>query len=115
MPSPGRDPERICAADVGVRPCDAELKPREQLRLTAAARDQVNDVHRAALADPVDASDALLEPHRIPRQLQVDDESARLLEIESLARGIGREQQAAAAARELLDGRQALVARQAPP
>ena len=74
------------------------LKTDEHSRLVAVARNQMEDVHRPALPDSVDPADALLEPHRIPRQLEIDDEPTRPLEIESLAGGVGREQKAAAAA-----------------
>ena len=51
-----------------------------------------NRVHRALLSEPVDAADALFEPQRVPRQLDVDDEPAAMMQVESLAGGIGRHQ-----------------------
>jgi hypothetical protein len=81
------------------------LKPGQEPRLAALSGNQVKDMHRTALADSIDPANALLEPHGIPRQFQIDDESAPLLEIEALASGVRREQKTAAAARELVDGR----------
>ncbi len=54
--------------------------------------EQPNRVHGAALAESIDAADALLEPQRIPRQLEIDHEPAAMMQIESLARGIGRDE-----------------------
>ena len=43
---------------------------------------------RVLLADPVDAADPLLDPHRVPRQVVVDEEVAEL-EVAPLAAGLG--------------------------
>ena len=71
-------------------------------------------MHAAFLADPIDASNALLEPHRIPRQLEVDDRTAAFVQIEPLAGGIGGQEHAAAAAREPLELDPTLLPRHAP-
>src|SRR5215471_6028658 len=44
--------------------------------LAGLGGDQMNGMNGPALTDAIDAADALLEPHRIPRQLEVDDEAA---------------------------------------
>ena len=90
------------------------MKPGQHVRLAAAEPNQMKDMHGAALADSIDPANALLESHRIPRQFQIDDETARLLEIEPFAAGIRREQETAAAARELFDGRKPFVAGHSP-
>ena len=51
-----------------------------------------NGMHGPALADAVDAADALLEPHRVPRQFKIDDEPAGVMQIEPFAGGVGGEQ-----------------------
>src|SRR5881409_1240998 len=43
------------------------------------------------LADAIDAADSLLEPHRIPRQLEIDDGAAGVMKIEALGRGVRRQ------------------------
>ena len=91
-----RDPQRIGATDVGAHPLEARLETAEYAPLVAVARNQMDHVHSPVLPDSVDAADALLEAHWIPRQLEVDDESTRALEVESLAAGVRREQKAAA-------------------
>ena len=49
------------------------FEPIEHLRLAGVSRDEMDGVNRADLADAIDAADSLLEPHRIPRQLEIDD------------------------------------------
>ena len=48
----------------------ARPQPRQQPHLAGAVGDQVEGVDRAALTDAIDTADALLEAHRIPRQLE---------------------------------------------
>src|SRR5436190_7302641 len=48
--------------------------------------DRVNDL---LLPDPIDTADALLEPQRIPWQLDIDDQPALMMKIQSFAGGIG--------------------------
>ena len=57
------------------RPARAATRARSRASsrvFAGAAGDQVERVDGAPLADAIDAADALLEPHRIPRQLEVD-------------------------------------------
>ena len=69
------------------------VEPPQQARqhraLSRAIGEQVDRMDRAALPNAVDAADALFEPNRIPRQLEVDDQPAVALEIESFRAGIG--------------------------
>ncbi len=65
------------------------------------------------LADAIDAADALLESHRVPRQLEVDDEPALPVEVEPLRGGVGGEQQPSWGPRELGEDRCAFFAIQA--
>src|SRR6516162_5606949 len=60
--------------------------------LAGVGGDQMNGMNGPALTDAIDAADALLEPHRIPRQLEIDDKAAVLVKVEALGGGIGREQ-----------------------
>ena len=75
--------------------------------------EQPDRVHRPPLAEPIDAADALLEPQRIPRQLDIDDEPAAVMQVQALAGGIGRDEHVDAAVVERVDGRAPLVRRQA--
>src|SRR5436309_14236730 len=68
-------------------------------------------MNRALLADAIDPADPLLQTHRIPRQLEIDDDPAALMEVESLAGGVGREQHRAAAADELVESGAPIIAR----
>ena len=101
--------ERIRSADVGPCAGNTHLKSRQHVRFAAVARNQMKDMDRTMLADSVDPANALFQPHWIPRQFQVHDEPAGVLEIESFAGGVGREQKIAAATRELIDDCQAFV------
>ena len=62
----------------------------------------------AVLADSVDAADALLEPHRIPRELKIDQQPAAAMQVQAFGAGIGGEQERAPAAHEVVDCRGAL-------
>ena len=66
--------KRIGRAEVGLRRGDSRSQAGQDSRFAGAAGDQVERVDGAPLADAVDPADSLLEPHRVPRQLQVDDE-----------------------------------------
>ena len=67
-------------------------------------------MHLARLADPIDATDALLEAHRVPRQLEVHHEPAAMLQVEALAGRVRGEEHAEAAAREAAEDGRALGA-----
>jgi hypothetical protein len=61
--------------------------------LSRTAGYEVQRVHRLRLANPIYSADALFEAQRAPGQLQVHDEATAFLEVQSLARGIRREQE----------------------
>ncbi len=44
---------------------------------------------RPALADTVDSSDSLFETHRVPWELEVDHDPAPMVQVQSLASGVG--------------------------
>jgi hypothetical protein len=73
----------------------------------------VNRVHPPGLADPIDSAGSLLQPERRPRQLEVYDEAASMVKIETLAGGVGREQQPHRTGGELSQGVRSLSRRQA--
>ena len=52
-----------------------------------------------ALADPIDAADALLDPHGVPRHVVVDQRAAEL-EVQPFGRGVGAQQQVGVAVAE---------------
>ena len=85
--------QRIRPTDIGVDSRDSSSQSRKDSSLGAVARNQVIHVDRALLADPIDPADALLEAHRIPRQLEVDDQTTRALKVEPLGGRIGGKQQ----------------------
>ena len=70
-------------------------------------------MNRPLLSDPVHATNPLLEPHRVPRQLEVDDGSARQLQVEPLARRVRRQQDRTPPAREIRQHSPSFLARQA--
>src|SRR5687767_15172795 len=53
---------------------------------------QVDDMHSARLSDAIDATDALLEAYRIPRQLQIDDKPACPVKVQPFRACIGGDQ-----------------------
>ena len=83
---------RLQAAHHRLEEADAASERAVHVRLDRSLVMQVDDANdRMLLAEPVDASDALLDPHRIPRHVVVDEGSAEL-EIEALRGGVGAEQ-----------------------
>src|SRR5439155_1945925 len=72
---------------------DLAVEHLEDMVLDGPGSGEVEDPHRLRLADAVDTADALLDPHRIPGQVVVDDRVAEL-EVASLAADVGREQNA---------------------
>jgi hypothetical protein len=76
-------------------------KPSRGRLFGRAACDELDRMHPLALPKTIHAADALLEPQRRPGQLEVDDQAAALLKIESLACGVGCQQQTRPALSEL--------------
>ena len=75
----------------------------EDASLVRAARDEVEDADVVPLTVAMDAPHALLEPRRIPGDVVVHHEPAEL-EVDALARGVGRhEETGAVGAPEALD------------
>jgi hypothetical protein len=58
-------------------------------RLRLVSGDQKCDVNGSSLPDAVHAAGSLLEPDRIPRQLEVDDYARASLKIQPETRDIG--------------------------
>ena len=67
---------------------------------------------RSPLADTINASNPLLEPHRIPRELEVDDDATPLVQVEPFSGCVGGEQNGSFTAREGLKRGCSLVASQ---
>ena len=73
--------------------------------------EQADRVHGTALAESIDPADALLEPQRIPRQLEIDHDAAAMMKIEALTRGVGGDQHINRALVERVDGGSAEIGR----
>jgi hypothetical protein len=56
--------------------------------------DEMKCVDAPSLTNPIDTTDALFEPHWIPWQFEVHHDPALVMQIQSLAGRIGREQHA---------------------
>src|SRR5690606_1194839 len=76
----------------------------QDVLLDGAGRREVDDVRLAGLADAVDTANALLDHHRVPRQLVVH-ESVAELQVETLGTGACGDEHAARLA---LEARQPL-------
>ena len=90
---------------------DLLFEQRQHLLLQRAARDQIEHEHLAVLADAVDAADALLDRHRVPGHVEVDQGVAEL-DVAPLAARL-RAQQDRGMVAKLGDGRVLLRAAQA--
>ena len=53
---------------------------------------EMEGVNRAPLSDAIDAADALLEAHRIPWKLEVDDQPAALVQVQPFSGRVGGEE-----------------------
>jgi hypothetical protein len=81
--------ERIRGAEIGARTRESVLEATEDPFLPGRAADQMDCVNGPLLPDPIHPADSLLEPHRIPRQLEIHDDPTRSVEIEPLAGRVG--------------------------
>ena len=65
----------------------------ENLVLCCLGRHQVKRVNRAGLSHSIDSPHALLEAHRVPGQLVIDDPATACVQVEPRACDIGRQEQ----------------------
>ena len=103
---PGLDRVRehgVDAAEVLAFGRDLPRDPGQVLKVTGvgalgflvpAGADEVGDLYFVCLAVPVHAADSLFEPVGVERDVVVDDPVAVPLQVDALARGVGREQDA---------------------
>ena len=70
---------------------DLQQELGEDHALAGVGGDEVPQVADLGLADPVDATEPLLDPVRVPRQVVVDHQVGAL-QVQALARSIGRDQ-----------------------
>ena len=87
--------QRILGTDIGLCAGDAQPKTVKNSHFRGAAGDEMKGMDAPALTDPIDAADSLLEPHRIPWQLEVHDDSAVVVQVQPFTGRIGGEQQTA--------------------
>ena len=84
---------RLQASDDLLEQPDAAAQRPVDRGLDRAFVVEVHDTDsRMALADPVDAADPLLDPHRVPGHVVVDQRAAEL-EIQPLGGGVGAQEQ----------------------
>src|SRR6516164_6716618 len=81
---------------------DFLVEQMKKLLLQRAASHEVEDEQLALLADAIDASNALLDRHRIPGHVKIDERVAKL-NVASFATGLGAQEDRHLRA-ELLDG-----------
>ena len=84
--------DHVDLADDQLEHVELGLEQVEQRRLDRPGGDQVEDVDVVGLADPAEPADALLDPHRVPGQVEVADGVGEL-EVSPLAAGLGGEQE----------------------
>src|SRR5437764_12665074 len=82
----------------------AIMKVRKNCGFRRAVREQMNRMHVPRLSEPVDPANALFQPNGVPRELEVYDEPAAKLQVQSLGSGIGGEQKVRGAGVERVDG-----------
>src|SRR5207245_4217654 len=85
--------DRLHLAHHQLEEVDALVEDRQDALLDRAGEAEVEDLDGLGLPDAVQPADALLDPHRVPRQVEVDQAVAEL-EVEPLAADVGRQQDA---------------------
>ena len=103
-----RDARERFAANGAPHIQDARREPREESTLRWMSGNEQRRVNRTSLSDAIDSSDSLLDPRRCPGELEADDPSRTVLQVQSLTGDIGREKHRHAAGAELADGGGAL-------
>jgi len=83
--------DHVHLADDQFKHIQLAVEDLQDIILNRALGREIEYLHRAGLADAVDASDALLDALRVPGQVEVEHETAEL-EVAPLARRLGREQ-----------------------
>ena len=83
--------DRTDLADHQLEHGDLLLEQMQHLLLQRAAGHQIEHEDLALLADAVDTADALLDRHRIPRHVEIDERVAEL-DVAPLAAGLGAQQ-----------------------
>src|SRR5262249_5099480 len=85
--------DHLDLADHQLEEVDAFVQDREDALLDRAREAEGEYLDRVLLPDPVQAPNALLEPHRVPGDVEVEHAMAEL-EVQPLAADVGREQHA---------------------
>src|SRR5262245_7940036 len=86
------DANRIRCANLRLRRCNALGKALQNARLASARRNEMEGMNRVPLSDAIHAADALLEAHRIPWKLDVDDQAAALVQVQPFTGRVGGEE-----------------------
>jgi hypothetical protein len=71
---------------------NAMVKARKNCGFSGTVREEMNRMHSPRLSEPVDPADALFQPNGVPWELEVYDEAAARLQVQSLGPGIGGKQ-----------------------
>jgi hypothetical protein len=86
--------ERTARTNVGLRLRDPASKTLKNSYFSGSVGDEMECVDAPGLTNPIDATHSLFEPHWIPWQFEIHHDPAVVMKIQSLAGGIGGEQQA---------------------
>ena len=106
---------RLDLADRLGHPRELRHQPRDDALLDRAPRHQIQHLDRLVdRAEPLNAADALLQDHRVPRQVVVDQHVGGL-QVDPLRAGVGRDQHAALGVRLREPLGVGAVGRAAPP
>src|SRR4051812_44903693 len=95
----------------GACTCDALAQRADNRGLRRVTSDNERHVYARLLADPVHPSDPLFQPRGVPGQVQAHDPPRACLQVEPLARNIGRNEHPRVAGEESSEFASALVSR----
>src|SRR3990172_9687924 len=107
------DTEGICGVDRLPCPGDPPLEELEDAHFRCIACDQVKGMNRSMLADPIDAPGSLLEAYWVPRQLEIDDHTTVLMEIEPFSSRVSGQEDRLPPTKEVLQCRSTFASVQA--
>jgi len=105
--------ERICRSDVGARLRESRPQPLQDPYFASIERHEMECMNGPVLADPIDATNPLFEPHGVPRQLEVDHHATATLKIQPFTCCVGREKDRPATAGKIVERGASFPARQA--
>ena len=111
--TPRRSQHGGSVAERGRDSLDATAQARQHLFFGSVRGDEVDRVDRSRLPEAIDAADALFQAVGIPGELDVDDQTTAMMQVETLTSRVSRQQDARVARGEACERRTPRVSAEA--